>query len=231
MRFSSGFQNISTKLTSLGMVFIFFCSAIQVASAQDLRNKEPQESLVPEAEKLLSDLGYWITKVDGKKDASTFHAIVAFQKVEGRWRTGVLTKTELDAMRLASRPAAKYAGSAHLEVDKARQVIFLVDENGIVTHILPVSTGTGKKYLDKGKQQTANTPNGEYKITRQIAGVRHAPLGDLHYPSYFLRGWAIHGSTSIPFLPASHGCVRIPNFAAKDFSRLVWVDMNVFIFD
>jgi lipoprotein-anchoring transpeptidase ErfK/SrfK len=110
-------------------------------------------------------------------------------------------------------------------------VLFLVDESGNVTHILPVSTGNDKKYVSRGKQQTANTPRGDYKITRQIAGVRHAPLGDLYYPNYFLGGWAIHGSTSIPFLPASHGCVRIPNFAAEDFSHLVWVDMNVFVYD
>ena len=231
MRFSDRLQNLLTKLISLGTAFVFFCSAVQIATAQDTGSKEPQVSLIPEAEKLLADLGYWITKVDDKKDASTFHAVVAFQKVEGRRRTGILTQIELDAMRLALRPAAKYTGAAHIEVDKARQVIFLVDTTGIVTHILPVSTGTGKRYFDKGKQQTANTPNGEYKITRQIAGVRHAPLGNLYHPNYFLRGWAIHGSTSIPFLPASHGCVRIPNFAAKDFSRLVWVDMNVFIYD
>ena len=166
-----------------------------------------------------------------KKNDSTYHAITAFQKVEGRRRTDILTQKELDAMRLASRPAAKYTGAAHIEVDNARQVLFLVDKSGNVTHILPVSTGNDKKYVSRGKQQTANTPRGDYKITRQIAGVRHAPLGDLYYPNYFLGGWAIHGSTSIPFLPASHGCVRIPNFAAVDFSRLVWVDMNVFVYD
>ena len=231
MRFSFGFQNTLLKLILLGAAFIFLGSAVQVITAQNNSSKKARESLIPEAEKLLADLGYWIKKVDGKKNDSTYHAITAFQKVEGRRRTGVLTQKELDAMRLASRPAAKYTGAAHVEVDNARQILFLVDENGIVTHILPVSTGTGKKYFDKGKQQTANTPRGDYKITRQIAGVRHAPLGDLYYPNYFLGGWAIHGSTSIPFVPASHGCVRIPNFAAEDFSRLVWVNMNVFVYD
>ena len=231
MRFPSWFSNIATKFLLLGAAVIFLGSAVQVAPAQSSGGKKTRASLIPEAEKLLADLGYWIKKVDGKKNDSTYHAITAFQKVEGRRRTGVLTQKELDAMRLASRPAAKHTGAAHVEVDNARQILFLVDENGNVTHILPVSTGTGKKYFDKGKQQTANTPRGDYKIIRQIAGVRHAPLGDLYYPNYFLGGWAIHGSTSIPFLPASHGCVRIPNFAAEDFSRLVWIDMNVFVYD
>ena len=230
MRFPNGFQNTLTKLIFLGAAFIFFASAAPVATAQSKGDAKPQISLMPEAEKLLADLGYWIIKVDGKKDASTAHAITAFQKVEGRRRTGILTQKELDAMRLAVRPAAKRTGAAHIEVDNARQVLFLVDENGNVTRILPVSTGTGKKYFDKGKQQTANTPRGDYKITRQIAGTRHASLGDLYYPNYFLGGWAIHGSTSIPFVPASHGCVRIPNFAAEEFSRLVSIGMDVFVY-
>jgi hypothetical protein len=230
MRFSSVFHHSLAKLVLLVAAFVFLCLAAYVVTGQSRVSAKPQISLMPEAEKLLADLGYWIIKVDGKKDDSTYHAITAFQKVEGRRRTGVLTQKELSAMRLAARPAAKRAGAAHVEVDNARQVLFLVDENGNVTRILPVSTGTGKKYYSQGKQQTANTPRGDYKITRQIAGMRHAPLGDLYYPNYFLGGWAIHGSTSIPFLPASHGCVRIPNFAAENFSHLVSVGMDVFVY-
>ena len=231
MKFLTTSRNTLSKLISFGAAFVFLTSAVHIVTAQNNSSRKTRASLIPEAEKLLTDLGYWIKKVDGKKNDSTYHAITAFQKVEGRRRTGVLTQKELDAMRLASRPAAKHAGAAHIEVDNARQVLFLVDENGNVTHILPVSTGNDKKYMSRGKQQTANTPRGDYKITRQIAGVRRAPLGDLYYPNYFLGGWAIHGSTSIPFVPASHGCVRIPNFAAEDFSHLVWVDMNVFVYD
>ena len=32
----------------------------------------------------------------------------------------------------------------------------------------------------------------------------------LYYPSYFLRGFAVHGYVDVPTYPASHGCVRIP---------------------
>ena len=231
MRLSNYFQATLTKLALLSAAFIFLGPAVQVATEQNSSGQIPKGALVIEAEKLLADLGYWITKVDGNKDASTYHAIAAFQKVEGRRRTGVLTQNELDAMRLASRPIGKYRGSAHIEIDIMRQIIFLVDENGIVTQILPVSTGNDKKYFDKRKWQTAHTPRGDFKIIRQIAGVRRASLGELYYPNYFLDGWAIHGSTSIPFLPASHGCVRIPNFAAKDFSDLVRVGMIVFVYD
>ncbi len=39
----------------------------------------------------------------------------------------------------------------------------------------------------------------------------------LYYPIYVTRGVAIHGSQSVPSRPASHGCIRIPMSAAKEF--------------
>lgn len=184
-----------------------------------------------EAEKLLSDLGYWVLQVDGIADDSTKHALVAFQKVERRKRTGILNENELKALRLASHPAPKFIGEAHVEVDITRQVLFLVNENGIITHILPVSTGSEEKYQQEGKGQTAHTPRGEFKIERQIHGTRKAPLGSLYNPNYFYKGVAIHGSNSIPTHPASHGCVRIPRFADVLFIDLVWVGMKVYVYD
>lgn len=187
---------------------------------------------VYEAEKLLAEQGYWITKVDGVKDASTYHALMAFQKVAGRKRTGVLTENELAALRASRRPEAAFSGGAvHLEIDLRRQVIFLVDENGTVARILPVSTGNEQRYFDEGKWQIAHTPRGVFRITRQIKGVRQAPLGTLYHPNYFSGGVAIHGSLLVPPYPASHGCVRIPYFAAAEFSSLVWVGMPVFVFE
>jgi hypothetical protein len=206
--------------------FIVLFTFIGGAAAQTVKNAE----LIYEAERLLSERGYWITKVDKVKDASTFHALVAFQKVEGRKRTGVLTVKELEALRASSRPKAAFGGAAHIEVDISRQVLFLVNADGIVTHILPVSTGSGKVYYENGKKQIAYTPRGTFKITRQIKGIRRAPLGTLYDPNYFYQGVAIHGSDSVPFTPASHGCVRIPRFASKKFSSLVKVGMPVYVY-
>jgi L,D-transpeptidase catalytic domain len=36
--------------------------------------------------------------------------------------------------------------------------------------------------------------------------------------NYIIEGLAIHGSRSVPSRPASHGCIRIPISAAKEFS-------------
>jgi lipoprotein-anchoring transpeptidase ErfK/SrfK len=39
----------------------------------------------------------------------------------------------------------------------------------------------------------------------------------MYYPVYFVGGVAVHGSPSVPRRPASHGCIRIPMYAAKAF--------------
>src|ERR1700754_3424389 len=65
-----------------------------------------------EAEQLLARLGYWTGPVDGRFDAASRYALVAFQKVEGRQRNGRLTAAELQALRTASRPTPMEAGYA-----------------------------------------------------------------------------------------------------------------------
>src|SRR5688572_27259807 len=138
---------------------------------------------------MLSELGYWILKVDGKADASTRHAIMAFQKVEGRKRTGVLSAADLKALRSAQPPIARHeTGAAHIEVDLTRQVLFFIDESGSITRILSISSGNEKKYFDQGTWKIAHTPRGNYRIQHRINGVRRASLGDLYYPNYFYGG-------------------------------------------
>lgn len=183
-----------------------------------------------EAEQRLWDLGYWAGSIDGDFDSASRHALVAFQKVEGRPRTGILTPLELTALRTASRPTARHGKFFHVEIDLERQVLFLMDENGIVSRILPVSTGSGALYVDQGQVHRARTPTGSFKVQRKINGWRLSSLGLLYYPSYIVNGIAIHGSPSIPIHPASHGCIRIPMFAAKELSSLLPVGTEVEIY-
>ena len=185
-----------------------------------------------EVEQRLSDLGYWITKVDGKSDDSTRQAILAFQKVERRKRTGVLSAADMTLLQNASRPVAKYpSGPAHVEIDIDRQVLFYVGDDGTVKHILAVSTGSEKKYFDDNQWQVAHTTRGNFKVQWKYNGVRKASLGDLYYPSYFNGGIAVHGSPSIPAFPASHGCVRIPMFADKAVYKMMPVGTPVYVYD
>ena len=200
------------------------------ASENSSEAGERKAARIKEAEQTLADLGYWVLKVDGAADDSTRQAVMAFQKVEGLKRTGVLDDQVLRAIRLASRPTAKFGGPAHVEIDISRQVIFIVNDAGEVSNILSTSTGNGERYQSEGKWHTAATPKGAFKIQRQIKGVRKAPLGMIYHPSYFNGGIAIHGSNSVPAHAASHGCARIPRFAEKQFSDMVRVGMPVFVY-
>ena len=184
-----------------------------------------------EAEQRLWNLGYWAGHVDGQFDSDSRHALIAFQKVEGRTRTGKLTQEELNALRAAARPQPRHTRYAHVEIDLARQVLFLVDETGEVARILSVSTGNGELYMDQGKMHRARTPTGTFKVLRKIKGWRLSSLGLMYYPNYIFNGIAIHGSFSIPTHPASHGCIRIPLFAAKELSSLLPTGTEVLIYN
>jgi N-acetylmuramoyl-L-alanine amidase len=173
-----------------------------------------------EAEQLLSSLGYWTGPVDGQFDVATRYALVAFQKVEGRERTGRLTLAELQALRTASKPTPMETGYAHVEADLDRQVLFVVDDSGAVSRVLPISSGSGEEFTSEGWTRRAVTPTGRFKVYRKVEGWRKAPLGPIYYPNYFLSGVAIHGSSSVPAKAASHGCIRIPVYAAKEFSEM-----------
>lgn len=223
--------NLVKEMPKVIFVFVLIFLIFNDVFAQPSGKSSLSKTQVLEAEQILSDLGYWILKIDGIKDSSTYHAATAFQKVEGKKRTGVLSFDLLKSLKTASRPKPKFQGAKHIEVDISRQVLFLVNENGIVTHILPVSSGSGEKYFDEGKWQIAETPRGSFTITRKINGTRKASLGNLYYPNYFYNGVAIHGSNSIPFKPASHGCVRIPRFSDKLFSEMISIGMEIYVYE
>ena len=101
-----------------------------------------------------------------------------------------------------------------VEVDLTRQLLYRV-EGGAVVDIIPVSTGSGSLYQDAtGQMVPARTPPGDFSFYKRYDGWRISYLGGLYRPWYFTGGYAIHGSASVPGYPASHGCVRVPNWEA-----------------
>lgn len=227
-------KSARTKIDLLLAAAIFVIFSIGCPDAFARGSSSPSAQLsakeILEAEQRLSNLGYWAGPVDGKFDAGSRHALIAFQKVEKRTRTGNLTQLELEALRTASRPLARRTQYAHVEIDLDRQVLFLVGEDGAVFRILPVSTGNEELYTDRGQVHRAHTPTGSFKVLRKIDGWRRSSLGLLYYPSYIFNGIAIHGNPSVPARPASHGCIRIPMFAAKELSALMPVGLEVLIY-
>jgi len=186
---------------------------------------------IRETEQRLAELAYWTGPVDGTLDDASQQALIAFQKVEGRKRTGKLNREEFTAIRVAVTPEPRDKTFAHIEVDIQRQVLFIVDDQGKVTRILPVCTGNEQHYVDGGRVQRAHTPRGTFNVLRKIEGWRRSRLGLLYYPNYIHNGIAIHGSPSMPATPASHGCIRIPMFAAKEMAQTTPVGTVVVVYD
>lgn len=219
----------------LPVLLLMFLMVARVYDANAHRRSQVSAELSSqekiEAEQRLWDLGYWAGPVDGKFDSDSRHALIAFQKVERRARTGKLTLDELNALRTATRPRPQHTRYPHVEIDLERQVLFVIDESGEITRILPVSTGNGERYMDHGQIHRARTPTGTFKVLRKIKGWRLSSLGPMYYPNYIFNGIAIHGSFSLPTRPASHGCIRVPMFAAKELSSLLPIGIEVLIYD
>jgi lipoprotein-anchoring transpeptidase ErfK/SrfK len=139
-------------------------------------------------------------------DTRILDAVYAFEKVQGLPRTGVADAAFWRRLGTPRTPVPRYAHpSAHLEVDKQHQVLYVV-RGSHVALIVPVSTaGLPGKF----------TPVGRFAIYRKVTGFDPSPLGTLYDPMYFTGGYAIHGNPSVPPYPASHGCVRVPMWMAS----------------
>ena len=157
----------------------------------------------------LTELGYWNGSADGKFGGTTTQAVYALQKAAGVSRDGVVGTKTKKALEAGVRPKAKSKDGYVIEIDKKKQLLMLV-KDGEVQQTFNTSTGSGERYeTDSGGTAIASTPKGKFKISRQIDGWRHAPLGMLWRPKYFNGGIAVHGANSVPPYAASHGCARL----------------------
>jgi len=187
--------------------------------------------VVAAIEQKLASLHYEVGAVDDAYDQDTAYAVTAFQKISGTDPTGRATDDVVAAITSAtSAPPALMAGGGptRVEVDLNRQVLFLYEADTL-SKILTVSTGSGERYCSEGYCRKAITDPGSFKVYRQAQGWEEGPLGSLYNPSYFDGGIAIHGATSVPSSPASHGCVRIPMHAAEWFPSHIPLGTPVYV--
>jgi L,D-transpeptidase-like protein len=215
----------ASVLLTLGLLFFTPNESGAIAKSQKHKSHPRSLSLkrteIKQADARLKDLGY----------GSGRNALIAFQKYAGRKVTGIMSRDDVEAIMNSNAPQAKDPGYKHVEVDLDRQVLLLTDSDGVVRKVLPVSTGNNKNYNEKGMSGLAYTPRGRFRIYAKISGWRKSPLGLLYYPNYFSDGLAIHGNSSVPNSPASHGCIRIPNSAAIEMSRQMPVGTILLIYD
>jgi len=210
------------NIKNLAVVFLLALlvlpiDSVAVAQRKRVVNRPLTRAELKKAEARLKKIGY--------------PTISMFQKWNDLKVTGHITRRDFNAIMDAEAPRPRDPGYAHVEVDVDRQMLLLFDSDGAIQKMLSVSTGSNKRYNEKGLRGLAYTPRGRFRIYAKIAGWRKSPLGLLYYPNYFSDGLAIHGNPSVPQTPQSHGCVRIPMSSAEEMSKLLPVGTIVLIYD
>ena len=196
-----------------------------------VRGAEGEE--VAAVQRRLTDLRFDPGPADGVFGLGTVYAVQAFQKLHGMEPTGVVTPEVETALAdpTAPVPLMPDGGAERVEIDLSRQLLFLYkgDDLRLISHI---SSGNRKRYCAEGGCGTAITPVGAHRFMWRYSGWRTSRLGKLYNPVYFTgSGIAVHGATSVPAYPASHGCVRIPMHIAEYFPSLVARGDAVYVLD
>lgn len=193
--------------------------AAPVSAATTLRSGSRGAEVV-RLQKKLSWLRYDVGAIDGVFGGDTKHAVVAFQKVNRLAPDGIVGPRTRAALANPVRPRLRHVrAGTYVEVNLTRQVLLLA-RAGTVVRIFDTSTG----------KAATPTPRGSFRLQRRINGWRTSRLGQLWRPYYFYGGYAIHGSTSVPAYPASHGCVRLTIRSMNRIWPRLAIGMPVYVY-
>ena len=184
----------------------------------------------------LAELGVFRGEIDGVYGRETAAAVVTVHKLAGIDRSDVWQPTDWDIRLEHGAILTRHPDELdRLEVDLNRQVLFVI-RAGEIAAILPVSSGNGEVYWSKnggpeGGYVRATTPQGDFHLFKHIDGWRKNYLGSLYKPWYFTPYYAVHGSSSVPAHPASHGCVRVPTWESDHLDGMLEIGLPVHIWD
>lgn len=191
---------------------------LPAVSAYPTQSNGSQGVLVSFLETRLTALHYPCGDVDGVYDERTRDAVMAFEKVEWLPRDGAADAEVWQRVLTAQTPTPRlFAAGDRVEVDLSRQVLFII-KAGVVAEIVHVSTGR------------AGTPTGHGSVWLKQRGWQECSVGWMYFPSYFYPHIAIHGSSSVPTYPASHGCIRTPVWIAEHVYDQVAMGMSVDVY-
>jgi peptidoglycan hydrolase-like protein with peptidoglycan-binding domain len=163
---------------------------------------------VQSLQRRLASLGYWLGDADGDYGQLTVQAVMALQKAAGLQPDGVYGSRTRAALDDQTQPRPRRVAGTGVEIDLRRQLLIYA-RSGVPNLILNASTGSGATYRQDGLDQVAVTPTGRHTVYREVDGPDVGPLGELWRPKYIVGGVAIHGYSTVPAFPASHGCIRV----------------------
>ncbi|HEX4829949.1 MAG TPA: peptidoglycan-binding protein [Trebonia sp.] len=176
----------------------------------------------------LAALHYWLN-VTGVFDYDTQEAVYAFQAINKLSMDGVVGPMTRNALvRPHAYTPQDPSVATRVEVNiypKVQVLVYYKDHNlALISHI---SSAGGYRFCDSNGCSIATTPTGWYRANWFAPGWVTVPLGAMYNPVFFIGGsYAIHGDTSVPNYPASHGCVRIPDDLAKVFHTMISVSYS-----
>jgi len=188
---------------------------------------------VERLQQAMTDAGFFRDEIDGVFGERTATAVVAVHKALDQLRTATWSVGDWAALAAYRGPSLpeREGQPDRVEVDLTRQLLYRV-EDGAVVDIIPISSGNGEPYANAtGRMVRARTPRGSFTFYKHYQGWRISYLGGLYRPWYFSGGYAIHGSGSVPPYPASHGCVRVPNWEADFLAGELWIGLPIHVWD
>ena len=207
-----------SEATSAKVLRWFPLGDLPPGASQETLTRGSQGAQVLWVEQKLADLTYRPGSVDGDFDVRTYEAVLAFQKVEGLKRTGVVDSATWASLMTAGVPSPRYSYSGtRIEIDLSRQVLLYI-QNGVVTKTIPCSTGK-PGWGTKAGSYTINSKSGGGWVTGSL-GRMYRPCNV--YPHHY-----IHGSGSVPGYAASHGCIRVTVWDMDELYPQLFLGMRV----
>ena len=157
-------------------------------------------------------LGYWVDTTGGSFDDSTQQAVWALQKAANLPRDGVVGPATWAALQAGVVPQPRAESGYEIQINLANDLIMVVNNNHLLW-TLNTSTGGGYTYTQDGTTDVATTPTGHVQhLPRRRRDGDRLPRHPVR-PRFFYQGYAIHGDSSVPPEPVSHGCARVSNEA------------------
>ena len=231
---------------------VYECSAEHLDACESMHLEEGDEGrAVKQLQGLLYLKKFYRGPIDGIFGQSLAVAVATFHKAIGparsdatdRWGAVSAWKANPPLEEFSIRdwellrafepipPKARIAQPDRVEVDIGHQLLYLM-QDGKVDAIVHVSTG----YNPYTTPRTAHLANGSWFFTKHnYNGWSPKPGAWSIYKFWAYVGrdnnYGVHGYRSVPYWPASHGCIRVHVWEADYLHELFFIGMPVHVWD
>lgn len=215
-----------TKSLSKKLLFAALTLSIGMTVVLPVRSRS-LSSDVREAQTIMTKFGLPTGPIDGIWGPQTARGICAFRMISGLpVSRKAINSNDMSALRnfnahyatISQIPAPNKNVSSYLDLNKTCQVMAYVEGNQY-QRVMPVSTGkSGYDTLKRPSYTVDNTTRGWHCSSQypescaNMSSGRFANIssyGNMYNRRHVTGGIYVHGSTSVPTAPVSHGCIRV----------------------